>query len=402
MKDFKPILKTLWKNKTGPFLLIVQIAVAFTILINVSFMASSKLHELTELSGLDEDVLFSFRSNLPVEPEDYVALLQQDLADIKNLNSVESITVTNSVPLSSWGVFYSLNASEDPDSYIAQAGAYAGSRDYISTLGLEIIMGRWFEESEMEFTVNGNSERSNSILVTKAMAERVAPNDWSTAVGKAVYINGRAYQIVGVIDRLIAPWAEWQGNERSVVFPSYIMAGENIFMVRAKSGQLEQAMDDVKALLMQQPSKFVTDLHTFQYTRETGFKAMESSFLILSGVTIALIMLTMLGVFGQARFTLMKRRRQIGTRRALGASKFHIMRFHILESLIVVGIGILLGSLCAMIVNVKLIELFRQDTVPYEYFLYGGIGVCVASLIAVIPTVYNAANTSPAIATRSV
>ncbi|KZN65776.1 hypothetical protein N473_12200 [Pseudoalteromonas luteoviolacea CPMOR-1] len=402
MKDFNPIFKTLWKNKTGPFLLIVQIAVAFTILINVSFMASSKLHELTELSGLDEEVLFSFRSNLPVEPEDYVALLQQDLADIKNLNSVESITVTNSVPLSGWGVFYSLNASEDPDSYIAQAGAYAGSRDYISTLGLEIIMGRWFEESEMEFTVNGNSDRSNSILVTKAMAERVAPNDWPTAVGKAVYINGRAYQIIGVIDRLIAPWAEWQGNERSVVFPNYIMAGENIFMVRAKPGQLEQAMVDVKALLMQQPSKFVTDLHTFQYTRETGFKAMKSSLIILSSVTIALIMLTMLGVFGQARFTLMKRRRQIGTRRALGASKFHIMRFHILESLIVVGIGILLGSLCAMIVNVKLIELFRQDAVPYEYFMYGGIGVCVASLIAVIPTVYNTANTSPAIATRSV
>ncbi|MDK1287346.1 ABC transporter permease [Pseudoalteromonas umbrosa] len=402
MKDFSPIFKTLWKNKTGPMLLILQIAVAFTILTNVSFMASSKLHDLTAPSGLDEDVLFSFRANLPVESSDYVALLDQDLRDIKELNSVERITVTNSVPLAGWGVFYLLTENEDPESYIASAGAYSGSREYMDTLGFEIIMGRWFEESEIAYASDSFDDLSNSILVTKELAKRISPNDWSAAVGSTVYIHARAYQIVGIIDRLIATWPEWHGNERSVVFPAYIFTGENRFIVRAKPGQLEQAMDDVKSLLMQQPGRFVTDLNTFKHTRETGYKSMESSFIILTSVTIALIMLTMLGVFGQARFTLMKRRRQIGTRRALGASKFQIMRFYILENLIVVGIGVILGCLCAVIANVKLIELFRQDAVPYEYFLYGGLSVFVASLIAVIPTAYNAANTSPAIATRSV
>ncbi|ESP95437.1 ABC transporter permease [Pseudoalteromonas luteoviolacea] len=402
MKDFTPILKTLWKNKTGPTLLIIQIAVAFTILINISYMAMSKLHEINLPSGLGEDTLFSFRTNLPVESEEYEALLKQDLASIKALNSVKSVVTTNSIPLAGWGLGLQFNESEDPDSFIAYAGIYSMSDEFMKTLGLEIIMGRGFEDSEMKISNQDYSELSNSILVTQAMAERVSPEDWSAAVGVTVYMNGRPYQIVGVIDKLIATWPDWSGNERSVVFPVYSFSGENRFLVKARAGQLEQAMEDVRSLLLQQPGKFVADLHTFKYTRETGYKAMKSSLSILIGVTIGLVMLTMLGVFGQARFTLMKRRRQIGTRRALGASKFHIMRFYIIENLVVVGVGVVFGSLFAVLLNVKLMELFRLESVPMEYFLYGGISVCIASLIAVIPTAYSAANISPATATRSV
>ncbi|MCF6438186.1 ABC transporter permease [Pseudoalteromonas luteoviolacea] len=402
MKDLAPILKTLWKNKTGPLLLIMQIAVAFTILINISFMAVSKLHELKVPSGLDEDVLFSFRTNFPVEPEQYAARIKQDLRDIKSVEGVENATTVNSIPLSSWGQFYSVNEAEDPDSYIAYAGAYSGSKGFIDTLGLEIVAGRGFEESEVQIANLDYHERPNSILVTQGLAERISPEDWSTAAGITVYINGQPYQVVGIIKELVAVWPSWTGNERSIVFPTYHYVNEGKFMVKTKPGELEQVMEGVKDLLMQQPGRFVADLEKFKDTREKGYKGMESSLIILMSVTVGLIILTMLGVFGQARFTLMKRRRQIGTRRALGASKSHIMRYYIIESILVAGTGVIVGSLMAVLLNVKLMEIFRVDSVPLEYFLYGGLIVLVASLVAVIPTAYSAANISPATATRSV
>ncbi|KZN50250.1 ABC transporter permease [Pseudoalteromonas luteoviolacea] len=402
MKDLAPILKTLWKNKTGPMLLIMQIAVAFTILINISFMAVSKLHELKVPSGLDEEVLFSLRTNFPVAPDENAARIQQDLLAIQTLDSVDNATAVNSIPLTSWGLFDSINATIDPDSYIAQAGTYTGSKEFIDTLGLEIVAGRGFEDSEVQIAQLDYHERPNSILVTQGLAKWISREDWAGAAGMTVYINGQPYQVVGVIKELVAVWPDWTGNERSIVLPTYHYANEGKLMIKAKPGQLEQAMEDVNGLLMQLPGRFVTDLEKFKDTREKGYKGMESSLIILMSVTVGLIMLTMLGVFGQARFTLMKRRRQIGTRRALGASKSHIMRYYVIESILVAGTGVIVGSLMAVLLNVKLMEIFRVDSVPFEYFLYGGLSVLVASLVAVIPTAYSAANISPATATRSV
>ncbi|MBQ4812218.1 hypothetical protein A7985_19260 [Pseudoalteromonas luteoviolacea] len=402
MKDLKPILKTLWKSKTGPILLIIQIAVAFTILINVGYMAVHKWHEINKPSGLNEERLFTFMANLPVEPDNYKAQLEQDFADILELSSVENVIATNSIPLTSWGLGLALNKTESDESYITYAGVYSMTDGFIDTLGLEVVMGRKFDHAEMLLSSTDYTVQSSTVMVTQAVAKKISPEDWTLTVGKTIYINSRPYQIIGIVDELIATWPTWWGNERSVIYPVYTLTSESKFMVKAREGQLKQAMEDVQALLMRQPGRIIDDYQTFAHTREQGYKPMVSSLAILIAVTIGLIVITMLGTFGQARFAILRRKRQIGTRRALGASKWQIVRYYVLENIVITTLGILFGVVCAILLNVKLMEFFDLLSVPSEYFLFGALAVLVAGQLAVIPPALGAANIPPASATRSI
>ncbi|KZN36733.1 hypothetical protein N480_15800 [Pseudoalteromonas luteoviolacea S2607] len=401
MKDFKPILKTLWKNKTSPILLVIQIAVAFTILINVSHMAVNKWQEIHKPSGLDEANIFTFTANLPVEPAGYKARLEQDFADILELSSVENVMATNSIPLTNWGLGLALNRTESDESYITYAGIYSMTANFVDTLGLDVILGRQFEQAEMVLSSADYTVQSSTLMVTKAIAEKISPEDWTQTVGKTIYIHGRPYQIVGVVDELIATWPNWLRNERSIIFPAYSLTKESKFMVKAREGQLKQAMEEVHAVLMRHPGRIIDKFHAFSHTRDSGYKPMASSLIILCAVTIGLVVITMLGTFGQARFAILRRKRQIGTRRALGATKWQIVRYYMLENIVITSIGILFGAIFAVLLNVKLMDFFELLSVPSEYFLFGAVAVLVAGQFAVIPPALGAANISPASATRS-
>ncbi|KZN66867.1 ABC transporter permease [Pseudoalteromonas luteoviolacea] len=401
MKDFKPILKTLWKNKTSPILLVIQIAVAFTILINVSHMAVNKWQEIHKPSGLDEANIFTFTANLPVEPEGYKARLEQDFADILELSSVENVMATNSIPLTNWGLGLALNRTESDESYITYAGIYSMTANFVETLGLDVILGRQFEQAEMVLSSADYTVLSSTLMVTKAIAEKISPEDWTQTVGKTIYIHGRPYQIIGVVDELIATWPNWLRNERSIIFPAYSLTKESKFMVKAREGQLKQAMEEVHTLLMRHPGRIIDKLDAFSHTRDSGYKPMASSLIILCAVTIGLVVITMLGTFGQARFAILRRKRQIGTRRALGATKWQIVRYYMLENIVITSLGILFGAIFAVLLNVKLMDFFELLSVPSEYFLFGAVAVLVAGQFAVIPPALGAANISPASATRS-
>ncbi|WP_462156222.1 hypothetical protein [Pseudoalteromonas piscicida] len=104
MRDLLPILKTLNKNKASPLLLILQIALTFTILVNAIYMMVLKEQELVQPTGLAENQLFSFRTNFEGSDEEKNAALDTDLADIRALASVESASTITSLPLINWGV----------------------------------------------------------------------------------------------------------------------------------------------------------------------------------------------------------------------------------------------------------------------------------------------------------
>ena len=80
MRDLLPILKTLNKNKASPLLLILQIALTFTILVNAIYMMVLKEQELVQPTGLAENQLFSFRTNFEGSDEEKNAALDTDLA----------------------------------------------------------------------------------------------------------------------------------------------------------------------------------------------------------------------------------------------------------------------------------------------------------------------------------
>ena len=113
-----------------------------------------------------------------------------------------------------------------------------------------------------------------------------------------------------------------------------------------------------------------------------------------------LVITTALGTFAITYLSVAKRTRQIGIRRALGATRRDILNYFLLENLVTTGSGILLGVFLAIGLNMLMtrLGLGRAD------WLVTGGGILFIALIgqlAVFVPAYLGSRIAPAVATRT-
>jgi putative ABC transport system permease protein len=123
---------------------------------------------------------------------------------------------------------------------------------------------------------------------------------------------------------------------------------------------------------------------------------------MLVGVITALLLVTALGIVGLASFWVAQRRRQIGIRRALGATRADILHYFQTENFLIVGGGIALGMLLAYASNLLLMQYYELPRLPLSYLPIGALALWVLGQLAVLGPALRAAAVPPVVATRSV
>jgi putative ABC transport system permease protein len=97
-----------------------------------------------------------------------------------------------------------------------------------------------------------------------------------------------------------------------------------------------------------------------------------------------------------------QRTKQIGIRRALGATRRQIIGYFQTENLLLTGFGIVLGMLLAFAGNQVLMHYFEIDRLPLYYLPVGAVLLLLLGQVAVIGPALRAAAIPPIVATRSV
>ena len=123
---------------------------------------------------------------------------------------------------------------------------------------------------------------------------------------------------------------------------------------------------------------------------------------LLVGVCIALLIITALGIVGLASFWVQQRTRQIGIRRALGATRGDIVRYFQLENLILTTAGIAAGMGLAYAINLWLMDAYQVARLPAGALPAGAALLWLLGQLAVLGPARRAAAIPPAIATRTV
>jgi putative ABC transport system permease protein len=122
----------------------------------------------------------------------------------------------------------------------------------------------------------------------------------------------------------------------------------------------------------------------------------------LNAVMLLLVFVTALGIVGITSFSVAERQRQIGTRRALGATRADILRHFLLENWMITTIGAGLGLVLAYALNFALVNLVEGAKLD-GWILVVGVGLLWATgLAAALGPALRAARIAPAIATRNV
>ena len=122
---------------------------------------------------------------------------------------------------------------------------------------------------------------------------------------------------------------------------------------------------------------------------------------ILSFVVLLLTIITGLGIVGLASFNVSRRTRQIGIRRALGATKPAIVRYFLIENTIVSAIGLVVGGGLAVALNIAMVEAFSVEPLAWYIIPVGMVALWLVGQLAVAGPARRASNITPAIATRS-
>jgi len=403
--ELHPILSAMRRNKVGAIVIVVQTAITLAILCNSMFLIQQRLRSSERPTGLQEPDIFTIANQWVGSPPDLAAKVQADLAALRALPEVVDAFASQSYPLSNggWGDGVSLEATSVH--WVTNSALYFADEHGLSTLGLKLVAGRNFDASEIVERNDLEGKPPAAIIVSQALATKLFPN--ADALGKSIYLgsNKSKAPIVGIVERLQQPWVSITNDrvEYAMLQPYRFVEQYSHYIVRAKPGQLQAAMKSAqKRLLAINRGRINERTRTMAESRERVYRDDRGLAIILAVVSVVLLIVTAFGIIGVTSFWVSQRRRQIGIRRAMGASRTAIVRYFQTENLMIASAGAALGILLALALNFLMAGKFEMARLDVGSTLVAAVAVLLLGQIAVLWPALRAASISPVVAIRNI
>lgn len=281
---------------------------------------------------------------------------------------------------------------------------YLGDASAIDAFGLHLVAGRLpapDDYAEVQQYVPSHPP----VLITRTLAAHFWPG--KNPLGQQVWAFDTAFRVIGVIDHLsvTAPGGgESEDADWSLFVPA--AAGPHLagtYLVRGRPGGMVRIMVDARKAVQAAAADAVLDVdqsRTVSGLRTSYFEGSVVTAALLVGVIGALLGTTALGIIGLASFWVTQRRRQIGIRRALGATSGDILRYFQIENFLIVSLGIVLGMLCAWALNLGLMNFYELPRLPIRYLGIGAVTFWILSQLAILAPALHAASISPVTAIK--
>lgn len=405
--DIRPILSTLARHKTAAALIVLEIALSCAILCNALFLIAQRVERLTQPSGIDEPHLLMISASGIGPDQNADARSREDLAALRAIPGVTDAVILNQLPFrhNSWNT--SLSLTPDQEVPTLNAAQYMVGEGSVKAMGLKLTAGRDFLPSEYRSfeAVQASADLSQlkgPVILSAAAARKLFPE--GNAVGKTVYMATAALTVTGVVDTLMRPGSANGNADYSLIFPfipNYNNGGYYLLRVADPARRQEIATAAGKALEKVDPNRLIDPAQTYEQSRRDFFANDRDMIGLLLIVCSLLLLVTALGIVGLASFWVQQRTKQIGIRRALGATKGQILRYFQTENFLLAGIGIALGMLLAFALNQLLMSKYELPRLPLYYLPIGALSLWLLGQIAVLGPARRAASVPPAIATRS-
>lgn len=409
--EFRPILSALLRNKTGPVLVAIQVALSLAILANALHIVNIRQAVANRPTGIvqEHDIFHVQVTPLrTLSHEEQLARMKSDTAVLRAVPGVVSVANTSQTPLSRSGSYNSVSADLKQEKQSGISAFYVSADSLVKTWGLKLIEGRDFTDADvMEIDQKTSKEYPKTIQITKAMGEKVWPGATSF-LGKTLYMgvgpDARPVRVIGVIDTLQTPGAQIGiDGETSTIVAVRLTGDRNAqYTVRAEPGQRDRVMKEAEeALRRAANNQVVLKVKTLDEDRKARYRADIGLSWMLVTVSALLLLVTASGIVGMASLWVTQRRKQIGVRRALGARRLDILRYFITENIMITSIGVFTGVLLALGLNQLLVSALEMARLPATYMLAGAGIFWALGIAAVYGPAWRAASISPAMATRS-
>lgn len=408
--QIKPILSALRRHKAGTFLIAAQIALTLAIVCNALFIIQQRVAHLSEPTGIDEPNIFVIKSEWvgAPAPDQADAQIRADLQVLRQLPGVQDATPSNSYPLRGDGWDDAVRLKPDQLQDSSGSTIYFADEHFVDTLGLKLIAGRNFRAEEVGHMDMRYKLAPPLVMITKALAQKLFPGD--TAVGKTIYLVGGPATVVGMVDTLQAQSVDHWASDfayRAVIIPERLNVSLGTFyIVRTKPGQLDASMRAaVKALFALNSRRVINDddgVLSFSEVRSRAYERDRGMAILMGVICVVLLAITAAGIVGLTSFWVGQRRKQIGVRRALGATQRDVLGYFMTENLLISVGGVLMGAVLAIAINLWMVTRFEMHRLSLVYLIVGVVLLLLLGQGAVLAPALRASRVPPVEATRSV
>jgi len=363
-------------------LVVGQTALALVLLVGSGLLVRSFWRLEHVNPGYRTENLFTFQI-APERPQlhDGPTFAQFDLrfADrLSQLRGVESVGIVDNIPLNEGtGSTRVLPEGQGNDAkngilihYTMTAGAY------FKTMGIPLLKGR-------RFTNDDQQTGRDNVILSRTAADRLWPGQ--DPIGKRFRTpNGKmTFNVIGVVGDvmqysfrdtpealvylpLVGPTADtWQASS-----PAYVI----------KTPRAETIAPEVRALVHEVAPE-APMYRVFTMARLVKDSMVQLSFTMLAlGVAAALaLILGAVGLYGVLSYVVAQRTREIGVRMALGAQASAVRRMVVVRGAKVVGIGVAIGLVVALL-STRALGSLLYEIAAIDVPTFVGVGTLMVAI----------------------
>jgi putative ABC transport system permease protein len=394
------LLKLVWNRKRSNALMILEICVSFLVVFVVATMGLFLLDNYRVPLGFEWKEVWNVRIGMG-QTEDNTdkataqqAILARLIQEVRSLEPVEAAAGSFVVPFDQggWGGTYRVQGRS------VEMGVDRATVGFDKVMGLRLVAGRWFEEPDA-------AQSWEPVVIDQDLARAV----YGTAdpVGKTLFDPSPEepqFRVVGVVSDFrkggeLLPNDNFLFRLASLDHPKGGGLLRNL-LVRVRPGTpaaFEEAL--VKRMQGVAPD-WSFEVRPLPQVRATTFRFFLTPLIAAGTIAFFLLLMVGLGLIGVLWQNLLQRTREIGLRRAAGASRASVHRQVLLEQIVLTSLGVLVGTL--LVIQVPVLHLIG---VLSNRVFTAGLLIAVAAmyLLSVICALYPsslAARVQPAEALR--
>jgi len=400
--EIRPILSAMRRNKTGAILVGLQIALTLAVVANAVFIIMQRVEKIGRPPGIDSDNLIFVQSYGFGPNYNQRDTIDNDLRLLRSLPGVRSASPISQIPMSGGGSSTNLGPEQSREKVTINTNHFSVDEHGVESLGVKLIEGRNFTQAEIQYNPDpANSDFVPFVILNKDAALAIFGTEH--AVGKTVYDYSHSAVVIGVMENMLGSWVGWDKLTQVMLTPRIEAGPLSRYVVRAEPGRRDALIAEIEQKLSgTNPNRAITWVRSHEFYKERSYRADSRMVAFLSVLIGLMVSVTALGIVGLASFLVSVRRKQIGTRRAVGARRIDIIRYFMVENWLLTTGGVLIGTVLAFAFGQWLSSAYSLPRLPPLYVAGGIVVLWILGQLAAFLPARRAAAISPAIATRTV
>ncbi len=392
LSSFKPaqLLRSRLHNGTSNKLLrnvlvFIQFTISAGLIVSTLIIYKQLDYIRGKRLGFDKDnVITIFLRNEEIKKN--AAVLKEK---ILSLPGTEAASLASSVP----GMSLS-GASYYPEGFNNEPWLiynFDSDEDFVEkTLKMRIIEGRNFSDESPADT--------EAVIINETLQKKL---DWSDPIGKSIKNSsdtGKSYHIIGVVKDFHYRSLH-EAIEPTMIFYKRDMPG--YLVVRIRAGQTENTIKAIGDTWNNLNPELPFDYEFMDESFRELYASERKLGVLFIYLTLFAIFIASLGLLGLASFTAEQRTKEVGIRKAMGASIYEVSKLLSVEYLRL----ILISNIVAWPLSYYLMELWLQDysyraDIPLWAFPVTGVFTLLPALIIINAQTIKTAAANPVDALR--